>query len=174
MIKRRSEQNRERERANDWRLDLSGAVLKQATSAARISRGPSSMARISRRPTFPSASRGGQPQRRASRGGRPLPSASRGGHPLPTRISSGPTSSTRISRGPSSATRISRAPSSSAHISRGPTSGGRKIYWRPSSATPMATPRRNFPKGWPGPRIGPMRRHKMWTNRIVWKARNAA
>ena len=38
VVDRRSEQNWERERANDWRLDLSGAVLKQAISGAHLER----------------------------------------------------------------------------------------------------------------------------------------
>ena len=32
VIKRRSEQSREREGANNWRFDLSGAILKRVTS----------------------------------------------------------------------------------------------------------------------------------------------
>jgi hypothetical protein len=55
VLKRRSEQSRKREEANDWRFDLSGAVLNRPTSSARISRGPTSVARISSGPSSATA-----------------------------------------------------------------------------------------------------------------------
>ena len=131
------------------------------TSAARISRGPTSAARISRRPTSCNAHLEG-----ANLVGAHLEGAN-----LFDAHLEGATSSERISKranligahlegaNPQRA-RISRGPSSRRASRGGRPQGGERVYRRPSSATPMATPRRNFPKGWPGRRIGPIRRLK--------------
>ncbi len=125
VIKRRSEQSRERERANGWQSRSSRCGFETIlTSSARISSGPILLGHISSRPSS---------QRRIS-----------GGPPSRGRISSEPSLSGRISSGPTSGVRISREP----------TSGAQRACQRHSSATPTATPRRNFPRECPGRRIG--------------------
>ena len=73
VIKRRSEQSREREGSNDWRLDLNGMFLKRGDlRRTHLKRAIFTDAHLERAEPQQRASRAGQPEGRASRGGLPF------------------------------------------------------------------------------------------------------
>ena len=91
VIKRRDERNREREKAEDWHLDLSGAVLRRAILIAAHLEGADLREAHLRR---------GQPHGHASRKGRPKGRASPRGRALRRASPRGPTLEHAFPRGP--------------------------------------------------------------------------